>query len=180
MHIYADVLAFVWYYLRLSAEFLVFLVISWRFGPKTKYVMWDRYVSATWQNFDQLRQKVRLLTKRIDPRDMEIIPKENRVRCKHCNIITNSKYPAVCMLCGEHIFLDKGRLPGGLKIMYKYGSRVFGATEIRKAEDANRGQGGIDLLQPTRNYDKSTKQWITNPAYVKHYGDPFAGDSETH
>lgn len=172
-------LAYVQHYARLGVECLVFCILSWRWGPKTKYVTWRHYVTATWRNFDALKERIRLGTKRIDPRDMETIPLNRRVRCKNCNILTTSKYPA-CWLCGENIWFGRTDRSIGPGIFMKHGAKLFGKTEMTRINDANQGQGAIDLLQPTRHYDKSTKKWHTNPDFVKHYGDPFAGDSESH
>lgn len=103
------------------------------------------------------------------------IPSGELVVCPHCGAKTYSKYMA-CWRC----LLDREPKGPGILLMYKYGNRQFSLSEVRQAEDANRGRGGIDLLQPTRHYDKSSKKWYTNPDYVKHYGDPFQGDSKTH
>lgn len=174
------VLAYLKHYGKLGLQLVVFWMLSWRWGMRTKSIVWQLHTQAMWPSFKNLRHKIRWARLRIDPRDGQIIPKSYRVRCAHCNVVTTSKYPLSCWLCGEHVYQGKRTSSGKLMLFYRHGSRLFTPDQVRKSEDANRGAGGIDLLQPSRHYDPSKKQWHTNPDYVKHWGDPFAGDTTSH
>jgi hypothetical protein len=169
-------LAYLYYYGILGLQLALFALVSWHWGFKTKRIAWEIYAGEGWQHYKTLLADVVFSWKRIDPRDKVVIPKERRARCRHCNIITTTKYPA-CWMCHENRF---GKTKGAPSIFMKHGERLFGSAEIRKIENANQGQGAIDLLQPTRHYDRHSKRWYTNPEFVKHWGDPYVGDHTSH
>jgi len=90
--------------------------------------------------------------------------------CPHCGAGNDRVW---CWRCGKKV-----RYRYMPPVFHKYGAKLISQGQVERIRNEYIGQKGIDLLQPSRHYDKSRREWYTNPDYVKHYGDPFANKKD--